>query len=296
MCRRGSNSFSIFVLTRVSGNFLSSLCGAIVTQNIGSYLPISMGSFIVRVIDALTMPTGEMEVAQLLDYQVPRQIVAYFLIEDESPSNKNGLNWSVELRIRIASLGTPVLESLTHRGLSIQKQITVDGIGNYVFTAEHSGVSRKQIALVEKNLSELIDQSLSLMLESHFPTPDGGFTVLSRVRKVDQKDLLRFRKEMRNRAAKTRLTPEFLSTIAKIYQEEVARSKKAGDRCRTTEVIREATGFRSSRGTVEAWVSKARSDGFLSETEKKKVSAPKAGSKSKTKQRRGSNDKKQRAK
>jgi hypothetical protein len=237
----------------------------------------------VRFVDALTMPTGEMDVAQLLDYQVPREIVAYFLIKDESPSNKNGLNWSVELRIRIGSLGTPNLQSLTLRGLSIQKQITVDGIGNYVSTAEHSAVSRKQIALVEKNLSELIDQSLSLMLESHLPTPDGGFTVLSRARKVDQKDLLRFRKEMRNRGAKTRLTPEFLSFIAKIYKDEVTRSKKAGDRCRTTEVIWEATGFKSDKRTVETWVSKARREGFLTKTNKKKVSTTKAGSKSKTK-------------
>jgi hypothetical protein len=241
----------------------------------------------VIVVDALTMPTGEMEVAQLLDYQVPREIVAYFLIEDESPSNKNGLNWSVELRIKIGSLGTPFLQSLTHRGLSIQKQLTVDGIGNYVSTAEHSAVSRKQIALVEKNLSELIDQSLSLMLESHLPTPNGGFTVLSRARKVDQKDLLRFRKEMRNRAAKTRLTPEFLSFIAKIHREEVARSKKAGDRCRTTEVIREATGFKNDKKTVEAWVSKARREGFLTKTDKKKVSATKAGRKKTTTKKKG---------
>ncbi len=240
-----------------------------------------------NVIDAVTVPLGELETVDLMDYQVPREIVAHFLIKEESPINRNGLNWSVELRIKIGELGTPILKSLTHRGLSRQKEISIDAFGNYISTSEHSGVSRKQLALVEKNLGDLIDKSLSLMLASHSPATGEGFTVLSRNRKVSEKELMRFRKEMKNRSAKTKLTPEFLSDISKIYLAEVARSKKAGDRCRTTEVIWEATGFKSDKRTVEVWVSKARKEGFLPKSNKKKVSAKTAGSKLKTKAKKG---------
>lgn len=241
-----------------------------------------------KVVDAVTIPLGELETVDLLDYQVPREIVAHFLIKDESPINRSRLNWSVEMRIKIGDLGTPILQSLTHRGLSMQQEISVDAFGNYISTSEHSGVSRKQIALVEKNLGDLIDKSLSLLLVSHSPAPGGGFTVLSQTRKVSEKELLRFRKEMKNRSAKTKLTPEFLLFISKIYLGEVERSKKAGDRSRTTEVIWEATGFQSDKKTVEAWVAKARrEEGFLPPSGRKKVSAKKAGSKPKTKAKKG---------
>ena len=240
-----------------------------------------------KIVDAVTMPTGELETVELLKYQVPKEIVAHFLIKDESHLNRKGLNWSVELRIQIGELGTPILQSLTHRGLSMQREITIDGLGNYIITSEHSAVSRKQIGLVEKNLGNLLDQSLSLMLKAHIPADRGGFTISSGSRKVQDKDLNMFRKEMKNRSAKTKLTPEFLLFVSKIYLGEVERAKKAGDRSRTTEVIWEATGFRSDKKTVEAWVAKARREGFLPPSVHKKVSAKKAGSKPKTKAKKG---------
>ena len=239
-----------------------------------------------QVVDAITVPLGELETVELLNYQVPKEIVAYFLIKDESHLNRKGLNWSVELRIKIGELGTPILQSLTHRGLSMQREITIDGLGNYVITSEHSAVSRKQIGLVEKNLGNLLDQSLSLMLKTHLPDK-GGFTISPGSRKVQTKDLNLFRKEMKNRSAKTKLTPEFLLFISKIYLGEVERAKRAGDRSRTTEVIWEATGFQSDKKTVEAWVAKARREGFLPPSVHKKISASKAGSMPKSKTKKG---------
>jgi hypothetical protein len=240
----------------------------------------------VQIVDGITLPTGQMLSVELLNYQVPQEFVAYFLIKDETPLNKEGLNWSVELRIQIGELGTPILQSLTHRGLTGQEEITIDGLGNYVPTRKHSGVSRKQIAIVEKNLGELLDACLSLMLKSAEASENGGFTILSKTRNIREKELQRFRKEMRNRFAKTKLTPEFLKEVAELYLAEVSRSKKAGDRCRTTEVICEAFRFRSDKKTVEAWVAKARREGFLPESNKKRVSATTAGSKSKSKVRK----------
>jgi len=240
----------------------------------------------VQIVDAVTLPTGSMQTTQLLEYEVPKEFVAHFLIKDESPLNKNGLNWSVELRMQIGDLGTPIITSLTHRGLTQQNEIVIDGVGQYQFVETHSGVSRKQIAIIEKNLSLLIDYSLSLALETHLPV-DGGFTVLSTSRNVSEKNLKRFRKEMSDRSAKTKLTPEFLSYISEIYIAEEKRAAKAKDRCRTTEVIREATGFQSSKGAVEIWVSMARKGGYLPAKSHKKVSAKKAGSKPKTKAKKG---------
>lgn len=239
-----------------------------------------------NIVDAVTMPTGEMTPVQLLSYTVPQDFVAHFLIRDETPLGRNVLNWSVELRIRIGEMGTPLLQSLTHRGLTDQNQIIMNGLGNYLPLNQHMGVSRKQIATVEKHLGDLLDFSLSLMLKSHQQTEDGGFTVLTQSRKISVGELQRFRKEMKNRSAKTKLTPEFLKRISKIYLLEVARSQKAGDRCRTTEAIWEATSFQSDKRTVETWVSKARKDGFLSESSKKKVSASTAGSKASPKARK----------
>jgi hypothetical protein len=240
----------------------------------------------VKIVDAVTMPTGSLESAKLLDYEVPREFVAYFLIKDESPLSNNGLNWSVELRIQIGDLGTPLVTSLSQRGLTQQNEIVIDGLGNYQVIQPHAGVSRKQIAIVEKNLRLLIDYSLSIALQTHSLVA-GGFTLLSKTRKISEKDLKRFRKEMIDRSAKTKLTPEFLSYISKIYISEVKRAEKAKDRCRTTEVIQEATGFQSSKGTVEKWVSRAREEGLLPPVSYKKVSAKKAGSKPKTKAKKG---------
>jgi hypothetical protein len=216
----------------------------------------------VKIVDAVTMPTGSLESAKLLEYEVPKEFVAYFLIKDESPLSNNGLNWSVELRIQIGDLGTPIVTSLTQRGLTQQNEIVIDGLGNYQSIEPHSGVSRKQIALVEKNLRLLIDYSLSIALKTHSPI-NGGFTLLSTNRKISERDLKRFREEMISRSAKTKLTPEFLAYISKIYISEVKRAEKAKDRCRTTEVIEEATGFQSSSKAVEAWVRRARKEGFL---------------------------------
>ena len=239
-----------------------------------------------KIVDAVTMPTGTLESAKLLEYEVPKEFVAYFLIKDESPLNNNGFNWSVELRIQIGDLGTPIVTSLSQRGLTQQNQIVIDGLGNYQVIQAHAGISRKQIAIVEKNLRLLIDYSLSVALQTHSPVA-GGFTLLSTTRKISEKDLKRFRKEMIDRSAKTKLTPEFLSYISEIYISEVKRAEKAKDRCRTTEVIQEATGFQSSKGTVEAWVTRARKEGFLPPVSYKKVSASKAGSKSKSKTKKG---------
>lgn len=239
-----------------------------------------------KIVDAVTVPTGTLESTKLLEYEVPKEFVAFFLIKDESPLSNNGFNWSVELRIQIGDLGTPIVTSLSQRGLTQQNQIVIDGLGNYQVIQPHAGVSRKQIAIVEKNLRLLIDYSLSIALQTHSPVA-GGFTLLSTTRKISEKDLKRFRKEMIDRSAKTKLTPEFLSYISEIYISEVKRAEKAKDRCRTTEVIQEATGFQSSKGTVEVWVSKARKEGFLPPVSYKKVSASKAGSKPKSKAKKG---------
>ena len=239
-----------------------------------------------KIVDAVTMPTGSLASAKLLEYEVPKEFVAYFLIKDESPLSKNGFNWSVELRIQIGDLGTPIVTSISQRGLTQQDEIVIDGLGNYQVIQPHAGVSRKQIAIVEKNLSLLIDYSLSIALKTHSQVA-GGFTLHSTTRKISEKDLKRFRKEMIDRSAKTKLTPEFLSYISKIYISEVMRAEKAKDRSRTTEVIREATGFQSSNKTVEAWVSRARKEGFLPPVSYKKVSASKAGNKAKSKNKKG---------
>lgn len=239
-----------------------------------------------KIVDVVTMPTGSLESTKLLDYEVPKEFVAHFLIRDESPLSNNSSNWSVELRIQIGDLGTPMVTSISQRGLTQQDEIVIDGLGNYQVIEPHTGVSRKQIAIVEKNLRLLIDYSLSIALQTHSPVA-GGFTLLSTTRKISEKDLKRFRKEMIDRSAKTKLTPEFLSFISRIYISEVKRAEKAKDRCRTTEVIQEATGFQSSKGTVETWVSRARKEGFLPPVSYKKVSASKAGSKSKSKTKKG---------
>lgn len=239
-----------------------------------------------KIVDAVTMPTGTLESTKLLEYEVPKEFVAFFLIKDESPLSNNDFNWSVELRIQIGDLGTPIVTSISQRGLTQQDEIVIDGLGNYQVIEPHAGVSRKQIAIVEKNLRLLIDYSLSMALQTHSPVAD-GFTLLSTTRKISEKDLKRFREEMISRSAKTKLTPEFLAYISKIYISEVKRAEKAKDRCRTTEVIQEATGFQSSNKAVEVWVRRARKQGFLPPVSYKKVSASKAGSKTKSKVKRG---------
>lgn len=240
------------------------LGSAIFAEYLGRYLPRSVGSFLVKIVSAVTYPVGDSTTVELWGYAVPKEFVAYFLVEDEV-ATKDGecWNWSVELRFRIGEFGTPRIQQITHRGLTRQKEIITDHLNNYICHTEHFGVLRKQIAYVESNLPILQDHSLVLVLHNHIPSGDGGWTLQSDSRNFDESQLKAFRKEMRNRTAKTKLTPEFLKFVAETYANEIIRSRITGDRCTTTEAIWEATGFNVSLKTVESWVAKARNDGYL---------------------------------
>ena len=209
---------------------------------------------------------------KLLEYQIPRRFKSFLLLSDE---NSKPRNWSVEFLFEIGVLGTPKVIQVTPRGLTDQEEIVLDGKADYIFEEDHDSVTPRQLEMLQKHFRRLVIASLQIAIQTHTYQGDGSkhkWTVMKKNRNISRENLIAFSKEMANITAKTRLTDEFLKKIEEEHS-DLKKNWKVG-RFSGNDYL--ATKYLVDVKTIESWLSKA-----------KKVSAKKAGSKPKTKAKKG---------
>lgn len=206
----------------------------------------------------------------------------------ESLSTK-GLEWCVILRITIGAEGIPKTKSIEVMGDGLVKQDQTDEV---IYTNVNR-IERIHLEIVTQELRRLEALSIKLAAETwgynrqlaswhHNISPDEPLGKLER-----QKKLKSLEKEIMNRVSYRKIDDIFLRRISKLFKE----GKKMGQS--PYDHIMDVIGREESRDvklkTVQRWITDARKNGYLLESKEKKVSAPKAGSKSKSKTKRGSN-------
>lgn len=207
-----------------------------------------------KIVDYLTVPIND-EPVEVLGYLIPKKFKSFFLVRDEGSRR----NWSAEWLMEIGAEGTPKVIEVTPRGLSNQVEIWINGNGMFLFRDETDSVSPRQIEILHQHYRRFIVASLQIAIQVHTYEGDGKshkWTVLSKTRDISRKDLSAFEKEIINRSAKRRLTPEFLKKVEREHSQEVKRVKRTGEKLKVNEIL--AVKYLVSVKTIESWLVKAK--------------------------------------
>ena len=203
----------------------------------------------------------------------------------ESLSNK-GMDWSVTLNLKTGAAGIPKTSSIEVEGDGHLEQKWNDEV---VFTNSNR-VERKHLEIATQELRRL--EALSIMLAAETWTYDKKlkswqFCAVDELRNIDQarKQLKRLEKEIMNRVSYRKIDDVFLKQIADLFKQGKERGESPYGYI--AEEMKSAVADKVPRKTVQRWVTDARKAGYLKDTKVKKVSASKAGSKPKSKAKKG---------
>lgn len=207
-----------------------------------------------KIVDYLTLPISH-EPVEVMGYLIPKRFKAIFLVQDE----RSLRNWSAEWLLEFGDEGTPKVIEVTPRGLSNQYEIWINGNGVYIFKEETDSVSPRQIEILQQHYRRFVVAALQIAIQVHTYQGDGKshkWTVMGKTRDISRKDLSLFEKEIVNRSAKRRLTPEFLKKIQREHAQEVKRAKSTGEKLKVNEIL--AVNHLVSVKTIESWLVKAK--------------------------------------
>jgi hypothetical protein len=204
----------------------------------------------------------------------------------ESLSTK-GLEWSVILRITIGAEGMAKTKSIEVMGDGLVKQDWTDEV---IYTNVNR-VERIHLEIVTQELRRLEALSIKLAAETwgynrqlaswhHNISPDKPLSKLER-----QKKLKSLEKEIMNRVSYRKIDDIFLRRISKLFKEGKKRGQSPYEHI--MDVISREESRDVKLKTVQRWITDARKNGYLLESKEKKVSATKAGSKPKSKAKKG---------
>jgi len=203
----------------------------------------------------------------------------------ESSSNK-GMDWRVTLNLKIGPEGIPKTSSIEVSGDGHLEQKWNDDV---VFIYANR-VERKYLEIATQELRRL--EALSIMLAAETWRYDEKLKSWQ-FRPADelknriqvQKQLKRLEKEIMNRVSYRKIDDVFLKQIAELFKQGKNRSKSPYGYI--AEEMKSAVADVVPLKTVQRWVTAARKAGYLKDSDTKKVSAKKAGSKPKTKAKKG---------
>jgi len=203
----------------------------------------------------------------------------------ESLSNK-GMDWSVTLNLKIGATGIPKTSSIEVEGDGHLEQKWNDEI---LFT-NLNRVERKYLEIVTQELRRL--EALSIMLAAEVWTYDKKlkswqFCAADESKDMAQarKQLKRLEKEIMNRVSYRKIDDVFLKQVAELFKQ--GKKRGVSPYGYISEEMKSAVADEVPRKTVQRWVTEARKAGYLKDPETKKISAKKAGSKPKTKAKKG---------
>jgi hypothetical protein len=238
----------------------------------GSYLPTSIGSYSVSrepvIVDLEIYPELESDPVEVQGYEIPSGFKTFFLVKGIEERN-----WSLELRIKVDAEGTPRVTEAIIRGQSDQKQIWIEGAGDYRFKRPHEGVRRFQFEIVEQHFASFLVASLQIAVQA-LKWNSAGRVSVGKVRNIGTRELKDFERLMRDRVAKTTKTMEWAKEVLKVKKDAKALATQTRTRDKSNKAVRDHYGIDIK--TAEAWVRDAQD----------MVSASKAGKK-KTLQKKG---------
>lgn len=210
-------------------------------------------------------PDLESDPIEMQGYEIPSAFKTFYLFE-----GIEGRNWSLELRIKIETEGTPRVREVIIRGLSDQNKIWRDGSGNYIYREPHEGVRRFQFETVEQNFGSLLVDSLQRAIQT-VKFNHAGSVSIGKVRNISRAELKDFEKVIRNRVAKTTKTLEWAKKVLKIKEEAEALAKQTGTRNKSNIALCDLFGIQV--GTAEVWFKDAKK--IVSDSEKSQMKTKK---------------------
>jgi hypothetical protein len=202
-----------------------------------------------------------------------------------SSFKNKGAEWCATLDIEVGKDGIPRTVSMSVSGDSF----SVQGNQRRKLTSL-ARVEKNHLELVAQELRRLEALSVAIAASTWSFSPKTKqwhfyFFDNSQDLAQQRKDLKAFEKEVMNRTAYRKIDNHFQERIASLFV------KAVGDGISPYKYIMDVIGREESRvislKTAQRWVTTARKNGFLQLTIKKKVSAKKAGSKPKSKAKKG---------
>jgi hypothetical protein len=202
-----------------------------------------------------------------------------------SSFKKKTVEWCTTLEIEVGKDGIPRTVSMSVSGDSFSVQ---DNQRRKL--ASLARVEKNHLELVAQELRRLEALSVSIAAELwtfDFETKQWVFYFFDNPQDLAQnrRDLKALEKQIMNRTAYRKIDNHFQERISSLFEKAVK------DGVSPYAYIMEVIGREESRvislKTVQRWVTTARKNGFLRLTIKKKVSAKKVGSKTKTKAKKG---------
>ena len=218
-------------------------------------------------------------------FLLPKTFRTYFLVED----GRFDRRWSVELLVQFGEAGTAVAQEVITRGFTNDRKF-----GKNYTLSNLEAVERWQIDATKNALSDLLTVSTLYAIEYYRYTgtiDDHALTVKVRKESLDSgnwelgsrgfedTDSKTLRKLIEKYQDRRGISQEDHLLTARLVADEIERAKNEKTRSRHNLVVADFFGLTQDGG--EYRVRKAREAGFL--TENNKVSAKKAGSKTKGK-------------
>ena len=201
--------------------------------------------------------------------------------------NGKTASWYVSLSISVADDGAP-------RATSIKIYSDFQSKKPEGYFKE--GLSRWQLEAIESNLHNLLADAIDHCVRQVAYNPKARGPKQKRwefsfdgnwASKDESKKIVKEAQKLSHRRVNN---PEHLKKVAKIYNDELARASRSKTRGRMTQEV--MIQMNTKQGTAELWIRNAKNaksikDTKLTKKAPKKVSAPKAGSKSKSKAKKG---------
>jgi hypothetical protein len=251
-----------------------------------------------KILGQVQIEDRQAELIEFLGYEIPNRfsVQMWFSLEDfNDPKGKSIFlepPFGVKFSYEIGAEGTPNVVEVRIQGgqneHADESHPFVNDFGIYEGIEVRGRVFRHNLGFVEKNFTDILITGLQFVIQKEYTKRDlkSGKQIDSITKRINRDSLLAFEKEIRERVGKSRkLTPEFLKRIL----EDRTRYKNAkGSHYGFNEYL--ASKENVWVKAVEKWIAKAESN--LKElrpknaSKAKKVSAPKAGSKTTPKARK----------